>query len=196
MTTIYKYTSHVNGKVYVGKTSQELLQRHNQHRFGRHSPFNDALRKYGVDSFHLEILAEVDSAWSSFTEMLFIAALRSNDRRFGYNVTAGGEGTLGHRHLGDTKERIRQKMTGRLVTDDFRKKIGQLKQGNQYSLGLKRSQKYKDAVRSRMIGNQNAKGCVRSPETRLKMSLAAKRRRNAGTQRREHQRAGHVLYFG
>jgi hypothetical protein len=144
-------------------------------------------------TFHLEILAEVDSNWSSFTEMLFIAALRSNDRRFGYNVTDGGEGTLGHRHRRDTKERIRQKMTNRPVTDDFRKKIGRLKQGNQNCLGLKRSQKYKDAVRSRMLGNQNAKGCVRSAETRLKMSLAAKRRGNAEDHRGQCQGFGDVL---
>jgi group I intron endonuclease len=176
MTTIYKYTSRVNSKVYVGKTSQELLQRHHQHRFGKHSPFNAALRKHGTNNFDLEILVEVDSAWANFCEMLFIAALRSNDRRFGYNVTAGGEGTIGHHHRTDTKDRIRKKMTGRSVTDDFRKTIGRLKQGNQNCLGLKRSQKYKDAVRSRMIGNQNARGCVRSPETLLKMSLAAKRR--------------------
>jgi group I intron endonuclease len=172
MAIIYKYTSRVNGKVYVGKTSQELSQRHRQHRFGRHSPFNDALRKHGVENFDLEVLVDVDSDDANFTEMIFIAALRSNDRIFGYNVTAGGEGTVGHRHRTDTKDRIRQKMMGRFVSDEFRKKIGILKLGNTYSLGTIFTPEQREAVSARMQGNKNALGATRSPETRRMMALA------------------------
>ena len=157
MTIIYKYTNLINGRVYVGKTSQTLFQRHHQHRFGRHSPFNDALRKYGIKNFELESLIEVEPEFSSFAEMIFISALKANNRQFGYNITAGGEGTVGYRHRGETKERISQKLLGRSVSQDFRQKMGLLKRGNTNCLGLKRSQKDKDAIRSRMLGNQNGR---------------------------------------
>lgn len=173
MAIIYKYTCRVNGKVYVGKTTQELSARHKQHRFGRHSPFNDALRKHGESNFVLEVLVEVAPEFGNFAEMLFIAALRSNCRQFGYNITAGGEGTVGHHHRSETKERIRQKMTSRAVTNEFRKKMGLLKLGNKYSLGMKHPLELRDAIRRRMKDNHYALGATRSPETRKLMSAAS-----------------------
>jgi group I intron endonuclease len=179
MTTIYLYTCRINGKVYVGKTNQTLENRDRQHRGGTRTVFDRALRKHTPENFTLEVLATVETAWGSYTEMLFIAGLKSNDRRLGYNVTSGGEGTLDHHHREETKQAIAIKMTGRIVTDEFRKRIGKLKTGNTYNAGRRLSPKHCLAISLRSIGNQYAKGAVRSPETRQKMSVAAALRESA-----------------
>jgi group I intron endonuclease len=179
MTTIYKYTNRVNGMVYVGKTDYPLKRRHSGHVSkslkGLNTFFGKALRKYGIDSFELETLAEVEEL-GGFVEMLFIGILRANQPLYGYNLTEGGEGSLGFHHSQESKVAISQKMTNREVTDDFRKKIGILKTGNTYCLGLKRSPEDCIAIKTRMKGNKNALGAIRSATTRLKMSKAAKQR--------------------
>jgi group I intron endonuclease len=176
MTIIYKYTCLINGKVYIGKTNRTLENRDKQHRNGKRTAFDRAFRKHTPDNFTLEILATVDDSWGSFVEMLFIAALKSTDRRFGYNLTAGGEGTIDHHHKEETKRAIAKKMTGRSVTDEFRKLIGELKKGNTYGLGKRRTPEQCLAISFRNIGNQHALGAVRSSATRQRMSIASLRR--------------------
>ena len=130
MTTIYKYTNRINGKVYVGKTDYPLSHRHRQHisksNRGLDTLFGRAIRKYGIESFALEVLAEVEEL-GSFVEILYISVLRANQPLYGYNITDGGEGTLGHHHSEKSKEAIRRKMVDREVTNEFRKTIGRLK---------------------------------------------------------------------
>ena len=179
MTIIYSYLCLVNWKVYVGKTNRTLESRDKQHRNGKRTVFDRAYKKYSPEKFILEVLAVVDTSWGSFVEMLFISALKSNDRRFGYNLTAGGEGTIDHRHKEETKQAIAIKMTGRPVTDEFRTLIGKLKTGNTYNAGRRLSPKHCLAISLRSIGNQYAKGAVRSLETRQKMSVAAALRESA-----------------
>jgi len=195
MTTIYKYTNRVNGMVYVGKTDYPLKKRHFGHigkaRAGVNTFFCKAIRKYGIDVFELETLAEVEEL-GGFVEMLFIGILKANQPLYGYNLTDGGEGSLGFHHSQESKDAISQKMTDREVTDEFRTKIGLLKRGNTYNLGLKRSPDECIAIKTRMKGNQNALGAVRSAATRLKMSKAAKQRELVKRQRREQRIAAAI----
>ena len=61
---IYKYTNTHDLLAYIGKTGQPLQRRHQGHKYaakrGINTYFGNAIRKYGIDSFILEVLCEVD----------------------------------------------------------------------------------------------------------------------------------------
>ena len=143
MTIIYKYTS-PSGKVYVGKTERSLKVRRWEHckdaRAGLQRPFLAAVRKYGIDSFQLEVLAEIESDFGNFVEMLFIVALCSADKHIGYNVSDGGEGCLGVRAKPETIQRLREIAKGRVPppwTEARRLAAHQNMLGNQFGFGYK-----------------------------------------------------------
>lgn len=99
---VYKYTNKVNGKAYVGITRRSLEDRHREHtkNAGDGTYFHNAIAKYGVDSFLLEVIETVDSVDLLMErERYWIEHLRtfaySKDPR-GYNETTGGEGMTGH----------------------------------------------------------------------------------------------------
>ena len=56
MGCIYMYTNKINGMKYVGQTICKLSKRHNEHIKRDNSYIDMALRKYGEDTFTLEIL--------------------------------------------------------------------------------------------------------------------------------------------
>jgi group I intron endonuclease len=59
---IYKYTNLINGKIYVGKTknlNRRVKEHKNQNDDCKY--FNNALKRYGIQSFDIEILCEIDS---------------------------------------------------------------------------------------------------------------------------------------
>lgn len=62
---VYKITNLLNGKSYVGKTKHPLYVRWSQHKLsakkGSKAPFHKALRKYGTDSWKLEIICKASS---------------------------------------------------------------------------------------------------------------------------------------
>lgn len=96
--TIYLRTNLVNGKQYVGQTS-DIKQRNIAFKClkNRYSTkiFDDDRRKYGVDNFDLEILAEAETqeeAWE--LEKYYIKELNTK-YPFGYNISDGGSGATG-----------------------------------------------------------------------------------------------------
>ena len=111
---IYRITNRVNGRQYVGRTIQGLRTRWQKHvrsairndhpRIALHS----AIRKYGPDAFCVEVLAKLQTNTDLLdAERLFIWAHRQSNIRL-YNLTAGGDGSLGLKHSTETKEKIRQ----------------------------------------------------------------------------------------
>ena len=131
---VYLITNCVNGKVYVGITNQGAEVRFGHHlyeaRSGSTFPIHNSIRKYGPENFkqtvlevcdNYDILKEREKYWISF--------YNSKDRSMGYNLTEGGDGTLGRLHSEETKDKIRQKAIGRKASEETKKKMSEAKKG-------------------------------------------------------------------
>lgn len=94
MAYIYQITNDINGKIYIGKTERTIEERFREHckdayrREFEKRPLYSAMRKYGIEHFHVEMLEETDSPEER--EIYWIEAKRSFKN--GYNATLGGDG--------------------------------------------------------------------------------------------------------
>jgi group I intron endonuclease len=109
---VYKYTNKVNGKIYIGITKRDIDTRHKEHirNINDGYIFHNALKKYGIDNFHLELIdIAKDYAELKEKEKLYIKQFNSYVRfpkSNGYNNTLGGEGTIGFKFSEVQKRRI------------------------------------------------------------------------------------------
>jgi group I intron endonuclease len=99
---IYTITNLVDGKIYVGRSSN-IKQRFYKHkRYARDNNhinlhLKNAFNKYGIDSFKFEVLEECDLALTPSLEMYWMNLLQSFDRKFGYNKASGNpNGSIKH----------------------------------------------------------------------------------------------------
>ena len=116
---IYKYTSRTTGKVYIGQTVNEY-KRKNAHKHMQtdwQSHFYKAIAKYGYDDFDYEVIYEVISAIPGYVkqvldmmEIYYIQKYKSTNPKFGYNIAAGGGGTIGVPCSEEHKKKISQIM--------------------------------------------------------------------------------------
>ena len=93
---IYKITNKINGKIYVGKTEQTLLQRWNRHLQDvgkKNRPLYNAIAKHGPEFFVMEVVEECKSKEDlSIREIFWIASLKSTIVDGNYNLHPGGGG--------------------------------------------------------------------------------------------------------
>lgn len=196
MFIIYQITNKVNGKRYIGKTGKSLEQRWGEHASNAFwntqrasSYFYCAIRKHGPNSFEIkEIDKTEDRDVVDYLESFWIAALRTYDRRYGYNGTLGGDG-------GSPTEETRAKISASLIgrpghpsTPEINAKISAANKGRKPSKSaienarLTRLGKPPSWMNSPRREEILAKlrlsniGRTFSEETRLKMSIAAKKR--------------------
>lgn len=93
---IYCITNQINGKRYVGKTTQSLEERFREHckdsikeRCNKR-PLYDAMNKYGIENFIIEELEQVeDKNILSEREIFWIKELNTYGSN-GYNASKGG----------------------------------------------------------------------------------------------------------
>lgn len=94
MAYIYQIVNDINQKIYIGKTENSI-----EHRFKEHCrdafrdrnekrPLYSAMRKYGIEHFHIELIEETDNPEER--EVFWIENKRSFKN--GYNATRGGDG--------------------------------------------------------------------------------------------------------
>lgn len=94
MPYIYQIVNDINDKVYVGKTNFSLEKRFKEHckdvfkRDFEKRPLYSAMKKYGVEHFHIELLEETDNPEER--EKYWIEQKHSYEN--GYNATRGGDG--------------------------------------------------------------------------------------------------------
>ena len=94
MAYIYQIINDINNKVYVGKTEFSIEKRFQEHCNDAYKercekrPLYSAMRKYGIEHFHISLLEETDNPEER--ECYWIEQLRSFKN--GYNATTGGDG--------------------------------------------------------------------------------------------------------
>lgn len=95
MAYIYKITNDINNKVYIGKTEFSIEKRFKEHcrdafkERNEKRPLYSAMKKYGIEHFHIELIEETDNP--NEREIYWIKVLEGYTK--GYNATLGGEGT-------------------------------------------------------------------------------------------------------
>ena len=94
MAYIYKITNDINQKAYVGKTEFDIIKRFKEHckdafrDRNEKRPLYAAMRKYGIEHFHIELIEETDNPEER--EIYWIEKLGTFKN--GYNATLGGDG--------------------------------------------------------------------------------------------------------
>lgn len=112
---IYKVTNLINGKIYIGKTTQKINIRRNQHKYSAlktnsKSVFHKAIRKYGWDKFEWSVIDKADSEEELNNKESYW--IRYYDTYLkGYNLTYGGDGSVGYKPSKEYFEKIHKKPT-------------------------------------------------------------------------------------
>ena len=97
---IYKIVNDINGHIYIGK-SKNIENRWNSHksssketsdRSDKNTPIHAAIRKYGIENFHYEIIELCPENELNEKERYWINYYDSYNRRDYYNLTPGGDG--------------------------------------------------------------------------------------------------------
>lgn len=95
---IYKIINLINHKIYIGKTTNTIPNRWNEHicsAFTQQSQYliHKAIRKYGVENFLIEEVEQISNDLLSEREQYWIKKYNSYFLDgYGYNMTLGGEG--------------------------------------------------------------------------------------------------------
>lgn len=142
--TVYVHTNNENNKKYVGITSKP----NPEHRWNKgngykeNTYFHSAIQKYGWDGFSHTILFEgLTNEQAIEKEKLLIKEWNTQDRRYGYNMTSGGEGTPGCHPSDETRQKLSfarrkenlseetlkrrsESLKGRSFSDEHKRKIG------------------------------------------------------------------------
>lgn len=121
-----------SNKVYIGITKQKAKRRWNAgngYRTNKH--FFNAIKKYGWKNIdHIVIHENLTMQEAKNAEIYFIAIYQANNKKYGYNLTRGGD----HRRTGftvseETRERISKANKGRQISEETRKKISEAGMG-------------------------------------------------------------------
>lgn len=100
MAFIYKITNDINDKVYIGKTEFSIEKRFKEHcqdfqkRQEEKRPLYSAMKKYGIEHFHISLVEETDNPEER--EIYWIK--KYNSYSHGYNATLGGDGRVQYDH--------------------------------------------------------------------------------------------------
>ena len=161
---IYMYINRINEKRYVGQ-AKDFNKRHKAHitcsyneniKYDYNFPFHRAIRKYGIENFKIQILAENIPTQEKMNEYEIFFIKRYNTlckNGNGYNIASGGSN--GNNFAGKTEEEM----------EEFKQKISEAKKG------IKLSEKHKQKLSKTKSGENNPMyGKHHSEETIQKMS--------------------------
>ena len=163
---IYKITCSVNGKVYIGK-SINIDQRIKAHRYSgrkkqQRGRFPNAIKKYGWDSFNVEILHTVEHFDASLhnedlliLESEYIKQFNSIDPSLGYNMCEFSKDFSGKKHTIESRINMSKGRMGLKPSEETRMKMSKARTGIKLS----------DEIKSNMSKAQREKN--QTEETKL-----------------------------
>lgn len=145
---VYRHISS-SGKVYIGITSKSkayLRWGRNGTNYTASTIFNRAILKYGWNNITHEILfSGIDEKRAKSLEMSLIG----HYKRLGisYNITDGGQGTLGLHKTEKEKENLRKLHLGKPLSEETKKRMSVTRKGRPGTmLGKKHSEETKEKM--------------------------------------------------
>lgn len=117
---IYKITNKMNGKVYIGQTKKTIEERFQEHlkkaKIHTNRYLYDAMNKYGYENFIVSQIEKCPDNNLDEREIFWIAFYQSNNKLYGYNMTAGGGGGntwINNPHKEETSKKLSQANKGK-----------------------------------------------------------------------------------
>jgi len=156
MYAIYVITNTVNAKQYVGIAS-DLERRWKRHRNANEGQLiHKAIKKYGVDAFVFTHVADAfDAESAKIIERLLISE-KNTKMPNGYNMTDGGDGTLGMKKNDEHKKKLKESNKKTYENEELRKKVGEAiskaKKGKpSYKKGIPMAEEQKAKLRAAWV---------------------------------------------
>jgi group I intron endonuclease len=168
MGIIYSLKNKLNGKCYVGQTTQSVEQRLSKHmsaaRCDSTQLIHKAMRKYGIKSFHIEILGSYQNQKElNVAETKFIEELNSMVPN-GYNLKTGGHNTV---YSEESRLKMSLSHIGKKLSEEHRLRISKGCKGLPGPWqGKKLSSKHRNSISEGNKGNKHSKS------TKKKLSAA------------------------
>lgn len=188
---VYMHRNKINNKVYIGLTGRELDERcgkdgyrylHKNKNGDYNQPaFANAILKYGWENFeHIILCNNLTEQEAKDKEIELIALYKSNNKKYGYNISIGGEGNGGRKLTEQQKENISKSRKGvaagkecfwygKTIDDDSIKKRTEsfkknYKKENHHQYGKKQTQKQEE---SNKVTMQIIKEKLRKPVAQI-----------------------------
>lgn len=161
----YEIENAITGARYIGITTRSLKQRWADHcSKTNNNVLGRAIKKYGKESFHLRPLAEA-VCFPDLLELEKILIAQEKTRTFfgGYNMTDGGDGTLGI-VFSDARRKRHSEMSKKAMTQERKKYLSEC------------AIKQFSSPEAREFISRTNSGRIPTEETRRKLSIAGKAR--------------------
>ena len=127
--SVYIFINRQNNKKYIGKTTMRINDRFSTHKYNCNNSkydnyFYRAIRKYDWEGFDKYIIFQTEELEDNLEnkklidsiicqkETEFINNFQSNNSQFGYNLTEGGDGTVGFKFSEESKQKMSKSRKG------------------------------------------------------------------------------------
>lgn len=152
---VYMHENRVNGKKYIGITSQKPTKRwKNGEGYQSNPRFYNAIQKYGWDAFRHDILfTDLTQDEAEQLEVELIAKYETLDAEKGYNLSPGGRVFS---PTGETRAKISASLTGRPRSAEHCRKLSEVNCGeNHHQYGKPRSEQTRRKISEAIKGAAN-----------------------------------------
>lgn len=137
--TIYKITNMETGRCYVGATVGPILRRLRGHwnqttgKVASKQRLHRSMQKHGFKTFCIEALAEAVNQREAIAIERAMIAEHNTLSPNGYNLSTGGEGSLGRHVSKETRQALREYRTGLKWSDESRAKASASHKGQKWT---------------------------------------------------------------
>jgi len=153
--SVYKATNKISNMQYIGMTNNMKRRLYGHKNSKKTTHFSRSIQKYGFDNFEFEIILQTLDYEHCKEYEIKLISIYNTYRPNGYNLTLGGEGTVGYTHSKDTKLKLSKLALNRVPSDQARENMRNAKLGTKNSFhGKSHTQETKDKISNTKRGRK------------------------------------------